>query len=106
MASASTHQLSNSAPREAVPDQSHMIITPTTVDDVLVIQDFMTSASAPEALRKAPYHVISTDRSRPIVYHSVPTWRKGWKANRTQKSSQREIIEHILGPLAPALIAM
>jgi len=90
------------------PDKgSTMIVGPTAAEDVQAIEQYVSSKSSENIGRSSrPYNIISNDTSKPVLYLSVPRYRKGLKGNISPGKFQREIMEQILGPFAPTLISM
>jgi hypothetical protein len=91
-----------------IPDKgSTMIVGPTAAEDVQAIEQYVSSKSSEDIGRSSrPYNIISNDTSKPVLYLSVPRYRKGLKGNISPGKAQREIMEQILGPFAPTLISM
>lgn len=84
-----------------------MIVGPVAAEDIHIIEEYMTSKRSPEEVRDGSYNVISNDPAKPILYLSVPARRKGLsKSGDSPGSSQKEIVEQILGPLVPDLISV
>lgn len=87
-------------------ERGAMIVGPAAAEDMQIIEEYMTSKRSPQLQRQdRSYNILSNDPARPILYQSVPARRKGWKGP-LPGSSQREILEQILGPLAQPLIAV
>jgi hypothetical protein len=83
-----------------------MIVGPTAAEDVQAIEQYVSSKSSEDIGRSSrPYNIISNDTSKPVLYLSVPRYRKGLKGNISPGKSQREIMEQILGPFASTLIS-
>jgi hypothetical protein len=83
-----------------------MIVGPTSAEDVQAIEQYMSSKSPEDIGRSSrPYNIISNDPSKPVLYLSVPRYRKGLKGNIPPGKSQREIMEQILGPFVSILIS-
>jgi len=91
---------------DAPDNGSTMIVGPTAAEDVQAIEQYVSSKSSEDIGRSSrPYSIISNDTSKPVLYLSVPRYRKGLKGNISPGKSQREIMEQILGPFAPTLIS-
>lgn len=81
-----------------------MIVGPAAAEDIHIIEEYMTSKRPLEEVGDGTYNVISNDPAKPILYLSVPARRKGLRqSGESPGSSQREIMDQILGPLAPSL---
>jgi hypothetical protein len=88
-------------------ERAAMIVGPAAAEDIHIIEEYMTSKRSPEEVRDGSYNVISNDPAKPILYLSVPARRKGLgKLSDSPGSSQKEIVEQILGPLVPDLMAV
>lgn len=86
---------------------STMIVGPTAAEDVQAIEQYVSSKSSEDIGRSSRlYNIISNDTNKPVLYLSVPRYRKGLKGDISPGKSQREIMEQILGPFAPTLISM
>lgn len=117
VAAAGERQLGSENARGAIPtsgenagekgERAAMIVGPVAAEDIHIIEEYMTSKRSPEEVRDGSYNVISNDPAKPILYLSVPARRKGLgKPGELPGSAQREIIEQILGPLAPNLTSV
>jgi hypothetical protein len=82
-----------------------IIVDPVTAEDIHIIEEYMNSKRLPKEVKDRSYNVVSNDPAKPILYLSVPSRRKGFRhSSESPGSSQKEIMEQILGPLTAALI--
>ncbi|KAF2772375.1 hypothetical protein EJ03DRAFT_341732 [Teratosphaeria nubilosa] len=68
-------------------------------EDIQVLEHYLTSEERCNAPVTTPYNLISNTAGKSIVYLNVPKRRKGLRTETTKPGeTQREILEHVLGP--------
>ena len=78
------------------------MMNPHMAEDIAILEQYLTSNTTRSDSTSKPYRTISTaSGSSPVIYLTVPKRRKGLMAAVDPGRTQREIIEHILGPFAP-----
>jgi hypothetical protein len=83
------------------PTESSLMMNPHMAEDIAILEQYLISNTAEGDSISKPYKTISTaSDSSPVVYLTVPKRRKGLMAAVDPGRTQREIIEHILGPFA------
>jgi hypothetical protein len=88
----------------ASPTESSMLLNPTMAQDVEVLERYLTAQDSSMVSASRPYNTIWTGSGRPIIYLTVPRYRKGTRSGYDPGRTQREILENILGPLKSELI--
>jgi hypothetical protein len=75
------------------------MMNPHMAEDITILEQYLSHKPMSQAMSK-PYRTIPTSSGNPIVYLTVPRKRKGLKLSTDPGSTQREIIEQVLGPHA------
>lgn len=76
-------------------------MNPQMAEDITVLQRYLTSDTTEPRVPSRVYGTISTaPGSNPMVYLTVPKRRRGLQNAVDPGKAQREIVEHVFGPLA------
>ncbi|KAH7089031.1 fungal-specific transcription factor domain-containing protein [Paraphoma chrysanthemicola] len=80
--------------------EASVIMNPHMAEDIIVLEQYLTSKPTIASTAAGPYNTVSTSSSGPIVYLTVPRRRKGLAPSIDPGYTQREIIEQVLSPFA------
>ncbi|KAH7068877.1 fungal-specific transcription factor domain-containing protein [Paraphoma chrysanthemicola] len=86
-------------PSNTQPEAS-VIMNPHMAEDIIVLEQYLTSKPTTTTPAAGPYNTVSTNSSGPIVYLTVPRRRKGLTPSIDPGNTQREVIEQVLSPFA------
>ncbi|GAB1741313.1 hypothetical protein NU219Hw_g6551t1 [Hortaea werneckii] len=88
------------------PDESSVIINPTMAEDIEVVEHYLPPEANKDGATTKPYSLVPSAEGRPIIYLTVPRRRRGLRTDTNPGSTQREILEQILGPRKEAVIRL
>jgi hypothetical protein len=72
--------------------------------DVEVLERYLMAQGQTPISSSRPYRTIWNSLGKPIIYLTVPRYRKGVRSEFDPGRTQREILENILGPLKSEVI--
>ncbi|GAB1731986.1 hypothetical protein NU195Hw_g239t1 [Hortaea werneckii] len=88
------------------PDESSVIMNPTMAEDIEVVEHYLPPEANKDGAATQPYSLVPSVEGKPIIYLTVPRRRRGLRTDANPGSTQREILEQILGPLKEAVIRL
>ncbi|RMY85626.1 hypothetical protein D0864_07262 [Hortaea werneckii] len=88
------------------PDESSVIMNPTMAEDIEVVEHYLPPEANKDGATTKPYSLVPSAEGKPIIYLTVPRRRRGLRTDANPGSTQREILEQILGPLKEAVIRL
>lgn len=74
-------------------------------EDIQILEKYLTKEH-PYSKPSPQYNTIARSPGNPVLYLSVPKRREGLKLEKNPGTSQKEILEQILGPFRDDLVGL
>ncbi|RMX79182.1 hypothetical protein D0869_08489 [Hortaea werneckii] len=88
------------------PDESSVIMNPTMAEDIEVVEHYLPPEANRDGATTKLYSLVPSAEGKPIIYLTVPRRRRGLRTDTNPGSTQREILEQILGSLKETVIRL
>lgn len=88
-------------------NRSSFIVGPVTAEDIRIVTQHVSNQSPAESRGRSDFNTLLDNEKDPVLYLQLPRHRRGLLPLQNEPGrSQRETIEHILGPLKEEVIGL
>lgn len=87
------------------PAGSSLFLGPTMAEDINILEHYFTSNAVSSEAAATPHNAVLSSPGHPVVYLTIPK-RRGLNSTIDPGSTQREILEQILGPAKDELVRL